>query len=575
MFYFTDKTTNSVVSFSSAETSRIYEDSVVSGDVIVQSTFTGGVYRTTDSISAIHATSCPQDLILVTASADNRQYLFPERTIKFIRPDGAGSLLFFSEGRTSSLSIVEDPATVLQQSCNPSSLPVLSNVGIILVTADGNDASAMAAGNYDLSRPFKNPTVAMANAAVGDTVNVYGRHTIGLVANGDDIDDDGNQQMVVDSVALNMMPGSSIEYNNQTGTASLPFNDAGTAATFTIKGCGNFVFNRDISGGDSFLVTTHANTEVDWEFDEIDIRRRWGGNGHNARSWRMVGKSYLQRESMVFAFRFPFGATASRFIDIDIQSLEIRNEFATNTQWTREEIRFFNGSSVANIRYGEVTYVNGYPSGAFHQNVSVAATSTINLIIDSGFSRTGDDAINDYAIVNITNNGKELIDITGINTSTALVRALFSTVTGGKKTYNLNGVVRTGSTTTSTLNFVGLFGVSGDCKVNLDIVMQSITASLTGITALNSPETTISGRVKWLHTANPSVVLNAAASTLGHGRISDLRITDMETGVACIENNSAGAGNIRIINCYATNDVSIANGGVNQQIETINVEQNV
>ena len=448
-----------------------------------------------------------------------------------------------------------------------SETPIIFN-NVLTVSKSGNDADALAAGKYDLQSHWFNPTIAMSNAVAGDLVVVNaGVYTIGL---GGDVEDDGNQPFIKNGVKLFMMPGAVIHYTNLTGTASLPFTDEGLASEFIIRGSGKFIFNRNISGGDSWLTTTNVDTIVDWEFDEIDIRRRWGGTGYNAKSWRMVGRKYHNRESMIFAFRNT-SATTDRFVDIDIEDVVIGSESANN-QWTRQELRSFGAGSICNIRYGKVVYPNGFNFGGFHQNTSCTTGSIINLYIGS-INRLGTVSVRDYLIRNSNSFHSGITELNNINTQTGI--ELTTGAGGDSNTSRLsiyNGKVRSGHAGSGNITTVAVNETQDSAVVQLNIVVESLFASYVGMIAFSSPNVIFTGKVLWKNATNEPVRLSGQYAI--HGVLRDL-VLSITTSVDSIINTNAASVNARIINVYATNAVSTANGGIVQQIDTVTVDSNI
>ncbi len=444
----------------------------------------------------------------------------------------------------------------------------------LVVSKGGNDATALSDGKYDLLSPWLNPTVAMANAAAGDTVIVYpGIYTIGT---GSDITDDGNQPFIKSGVTLYMMPGAEINYTNLTGTmgvdVSLPFSDGGVASTFVIRGKGKFVFNASLSvAAQQFIVTTNENTVVDWEFDEIDARLRWGGSGHNCKSWRMIGRKYLQREQMLFAFRYT-GTITDRIVYIDIEDLEFRNESLVSTAFTRMELRFFGDNSIADIKFGTVVYINGYPNGGLFQVLGSSGPATVNVDI-SKVTRTGTDSINDYLIRSDYDRSSGNINIRNIETTTGLIQA---TQIVGTSTYkrqlSFQGKVVSGST--APLNLLNIQSQLTDIQVLLDIDMQASSATYYGLKIGNAPDVRISGYLKWGNDLQGPC--RSSTNTGTCAQFHNLIISDYSgSALPSVLNESATTIDLKVINSYATKTVSAANGGVNQLIETITIDTNV
>ena len=451
---------------------------------------------------------------------------------------------------------------------------LLNLTNSLVVSKGGNDATALSDGKYDLLSPWLNPTVAMANASVGDTVIVYpGIYTIGT---GSDITDDGAQPFIKSGVTLYMMPGAEINYTNLTGTmgvdVSLPFSDGGVASAFVIRGKGKFVFNASLAvAAQQFIVTTNENTVVDWEFDEIDARLRWGGSGHNCKSWRMVGRKYLQREQMLFAFRYT-GTITDRIVYIDIEELEFKNEYPSSTNWTRMELRTFGDNSIADIKFGTVVYINAFPNGGLFQVLGSSGPATVNVDIGQ-VTRTGIDAINDYLIRSEYDRSSGNISIRNIQTTTGLLQALQAVgLPEYKRTIYFQGKVVTGST--AAINLLNLQSQLTDIQVLLDVDVQVSSATFYGMTIGNAPDAKIGGYLKWGNDLNEPC--RSTTNTGTCAQFHNLIISDVSgSALSSVLNQSATTINLKVINSYATKAVSLSNGGVNQLIDTITIDTNV
>lgn len=450
---------------------------------------------------------------------------------------------------------------------------LLNLTNSLVVSKGGNDATALSDGKYDLLSPWLNPTVAMANAAVGDTVIVYpGIYTIGT---GSDITDDGAQPFIKSGVTLYMMPGAEINYTNLTGTmgvdVSLPFSDGGVASTFVIRGKGKFVFNKNATGAPGqWLVTTNIDTIVDWEFDELDSRLRWGGSGHNCKSWRMVGRKYLQRESMLFAFRYT-GTITDRIVYIDVEDVEIRDENPNNS-WTRMELRSFGDNSIANIKFGTVTYINGYPQGGLFQVLGSTGLATIN--VDMGqVTRTGVDSIADYLIRSDYDRSSGYINVRNITTTTGLVQATQTVGTPNYQRYlSFQGKVISGST--ASINFLNMQSQLTNIQISLDVDVQVSSATFYGMAIGNAPDAKIGGYLKWGNDLNEPC--RSTTNTGTCAQFHNLIISDVSgSALSSVLNQSATTIDLKVINSYATKAVSLSNGGVNQLIDTITIDTNV
>lgn len=384
------------------------------------------------------------------------------------------------------------------------------------------------------------------------------------------VEDDGLQPMVKNNVTLHMMAGAVINYTNFTGIASLPFSDGGVASTFLIRGDGRFIFNRNISGNDSWLVTSNVGSVVDWEFDSIDIRRRFGNSANNFSSWRMKGRKWENRESMLFAFRFPTSNNDTKFIDLDIEEIVIGSESGNNA-WTRQEIRNFNGNSIANIKYGKVTYPHGYPSGGFHQTTNVGAVTgndaTINISIGN-IKREGlNNAINDYIIRTFSNGSGGQVSILNIDTDTGLELHTGAVgVPSTKKTSRFEGIIRNGYVGGNLfLHALVLSAINHQVHLRIDCKATAVT--YLGIRGAFSNDTIYSGSLIWTSTNGSPIRVDNSQPLF-----KDLTVTLFNPIVPVAANTTAVAVAMRVQNCYATTAVGPL---INQLIETFNVDLNV
>lgn len=605
MFYFTDTNTGSVISLESKDVKIAWQDGT---GTIIYGVKANRVYTSAEAIATIYARNAPQDMIFATDTASGKSIFVPLVAIKDIRPLGSGGVLYYNATQTRQQEINETPIAIVNALAasvagptvnafarHPDALtdlalyrtirigltngsffpldlaPILgSTAKTLFVTKNGSDTLALAAGKYNSHQPWENPTVAMANAngATGDVVVVYpGIYTIGA---GGNVADDGLQQMVRDGVTLYMLPGAVIHYTNLTGTASLPFSDGEVASTFIVRGHGKFILNRDVTGGDTFLCTTNANTVVDWEMDELDIRRRLEGTGHDCARWRMVGRKWTQREGQLAALRYPF-ATSEREVFIKFERTEILEENVNNT-WTRFELRNFNSGSKADIDLGEVTFPQGYPGGALFQKTTCSADSVINFKASRAV-RTNNDGIRDYLVVGLADFSCGVTDIKNIDTPNGLC-LYFGTggVATSKKTENYQGVIRDGYVGPQIVP-CGYSGQATSIKCNLDIVMDSQSVNYQGVVFTNANSTAVSGKLVWHNTTNPPVQISIGSTTCG--KLENLILSELDPLIASVINFDPNPKDIRIMNVFATTNVSLANGGVNQLIENIKVDSNV
>lgn len=605
MFYFVETNTGSQIALESLEVKIMWQEGT--GTKIFGKK-ANRVYSSAESIATIYARNAPQDMILVTDTLSSLKVVIPLYAIKDIRPYNGHSIVYYGETKIKQQEVNETvtqivnaiAASVAGPTVNgferdPNALtnpalyhsirinlsngsyysldlaPILgSTENTMYVSKNGDDALALAAGGYNQHQPWKNPTVAMAAAVAGDTVVVMpGVYTIGDVG-GEDISDDGNQQMVRSEVVLYMLPGAEIQYTNLTGTFSLPFTDGGVASRFIIRGKGKFKFNRNITGGDTFQLCTNAGTTVDWECDTIDTRRRFGTTGHNCVLFRMVGKDFINRESQMAALRYP-AAAANRIGHIKFERTTFGAESANN-QWTRLEVRNLGVNSNFYIDLGEVIYPNAFTLGGLFQKTNCGTSAKVDFYANSVI-RVNNGAIRDYLVVGTSDGSGGIVDIKNINTPTGLClytgAGSISTV---KKTETYQGVVRAGYSG-GAVNLQVFVGMASCVQSNLDILVESLSASYFGVEMLSSPKVAISGKVIWHNTTNEPIRLSAGGT--GVGSLENLILSELDPAVASVLNVDPAPRNIKVMNTFATTAVSLANGGVVQLVGIILVNSNV
>ena len=382
----------------------------------------------------------------------------------------------------------------------PASFYSLSTTNVLTVTKSGNDTDALAAGKYDFIEPWLNPTVAMASADAGDVVIVYpGTYKIGTGG----LADDGNQHMVKNGVTLYMMPGAVIHYTNATGTISLPFTDGGALSHFKIKGKGQFLFEADTSTSvDYFNFTKNASSTVDWEFDKITTNRRFGApiaQNPNFASWRLVGREYVNSESGIFQFDLPASST-NRFIDIDIEYVRLTCTNTSKLEWVFNKISNLHTGSIANIRYGKVSYPNAKNASGFHENDACSKDSIVNLTIDNlkrtgGVLGGGEDDYTDFIVYHNTDASKGTYTIRNIETEKGLIKS--DTINGSdacREAY-LQGVI---SNNTIANQYLMHFDTTAlHYKIDLNIIHSGSSEYSLGIYAKDSYLVKISGYLEW------------------------------------------------------------------------------
>lgn len=610
MFYFTETNTGSQIALESNEVKIMWQEGT---GTIIYGTKANRVYASAEGIAVIYARNAPQDMILVTDTLSGKLVAIPLYAIKDIRPalTGGGSVVYYGGTKVKQQGVNETVVAIVNALAasiagptvnafarHPNALidptlyhtirigltngsffpldlaPILgSTENTMYVSKNGNDTLALAAGGYNQHQPWKNPTVAMASAVSGDTVVVMpGVYTIGDVG-GEDISDDGSQQMVRNGVVLYMLPGAEIQYTNLTaadGLASLPFADGGVASSFVIRGSGKFKFNRNISGGDSFLCTTHVDTVLDWEFDEIDIRRRFGGNGHNADTWRMKGRKWLNRESMLYAFRFPAVGTVNRKVIIDVEKEEVGQEFVGNTLWTRSELRNFNGASYADIKVKEVIYPHGFLGGAFMQITDASIDSTINVDI-SNIKRTSDNGVYDYLILHFRDYSKGNISFRNIDTSTGLVAnsgAAGASNSSTKRTESYQGVIRDGYVSAGNIVYFAQCNTTlNNITYKFDVIVDAQSVDYYSAYFQGAINSIVTGKITWRNTTNSPIASNTATGLFA--RLERLMLSEIPIGIDSVSNFHANPLNLRVISSYAANAVG---ANVNQLIETFFVD---
>ena len=449
----------------------------------------------------------------------------------------------------------------------------LLNVNVLTVTKSGDDTTA-AVQKYDFHKPWANPTVAMAAAVSGDIVIVYpGTYTIGV---GADVTDDGSQQMVKDGVILYMMPGALIQYTNATGTISLPFSDGGAFHKIKIRGKGQFIFNADTSTAtDFFNLTTHGSTTVDWEFDSIFTKRRFGGpiaQTPDFAIWRMVGRQYINSESGIFQFEFPVTST-NKFIDIDIEKVTITYNNALKPTWTVNKLMNLSTGSIVNIRYGKVSYPNAVNDGGFHENDTCDKNSIINLTIDNITRTNGIDTFVDYIVYHNTDASKGTYTIKNINTNKGLIKSNAITGEEACRTAYLHGNIGTVTNETIDMYLMDFDAVDLLYKIEMDLVHSGTGEYDKGIYAKDSWRVKLSGVLKWANTIHEPINVEVGAGvkslTLWNFMLSEVG------HIYCARNISAGAVDIHVMNTFSTKAINAGGGGsftLTQRIGTITVD---
>ena len=443
----------------------------------------------------------------------------------------------------------------------------------IRVSKNGDDALAIAnaitiSGRtvYSQHYPFANPSVANTNAAVGDQIDLEpGIYTIGT---GGDIDDDGLQQIAKNGVILNGLPGSEIHYINTDGTYSLPFTDGGSPADIKITGKCNFKFMRGLTGGDSMLCTTNAATTVDWEFSEMESARRFGGTGHNAASWRMVGRKYTNTAAtMIFAFRYPV-ITIERNVYISFEETVIEGA----NLYTRAELSNFNGGSYCYANFGRVTYPTTYPAGGFFQVTSASSDSIINVYIES-IHKTSDDAVKDYLLVHGVNEAKGKYVFNNINTCTGLghcASLVIASSSTGKREEHYTGTIRSGFT--GTLMALASYSRGGVSDITYNIKNNTTVANCGPIRIGYAPLTRYQGYLEWNNPLNTTVFEGVTTSPISAGTFNKFIISNINAATASFRNTSAPIITIKVFNSYATRALSVDNGGFSQIVDNFIID---
>jgi hypothetical protein len=454
----------------------------------------------------------------------------------------------------------------------------LVNINVLTVTKSGNDTTA-AILKYDFHDPWKNPTVAMTAAVSGDVVVVYpGTYTIGV---GADVTDNGSQWMVKDGVTLYMMPGAIIQYTTNTGTIgtdlSLPFTDGGLAHTFIIRGKGQFIFAADTTDAtvpDYFNLTGNVGTTVDWEFDKITIKRRFGGPYSELpkfSSWRMVGREYINTESGIFQFELPPEST-NISIDIDIEEVTITYTNGAKAVWTVNKLFNLSTGSIVNIRYGKVSYPNAISAGGFHENDTCDKLSVINLTIDN-ITRTGTDSYTDFFVYHNTDTSKGTYTIKNINTKKGLIKSDSATGVEACRTAYLHGNVYTNGGGVG--NYMMHFDTTNvHYKIELDIVHNGTSEYDLGIYAKDSWQVKISGYLKWANTLSEPIHLDYG-STVKSLTVWNLMLSEVASTYSVANINATTGVNLHVMNTFASKAIRPAGGvfsAITEDIGTIIVD---
>ena len=442
---------------------------------------------------------------------------------------------------------------------------------VLTVTKSGNDTTA-AVQKHDFHKPWLNPTVAMAAADVGDTVVVYpGVYKIGPGG----LTDDGSQYMVKNGVTLYMMPGAVIHYTTTFNSPmSIPFFDNNVASIFNIRGRGTFIFDADTTRTvDYFLVTTNQASTVDWEFDSITIKRRWGSSSAatiNFAKWRMVGRKYVNTESGVFEFRFPVESTA-KLIDIDIEELIITRTYVDKIQWAVTRLVNLVDGHIVNIRYGTVTYPHAVDTGGFHENVACDDNSIINLTIDN-IKRTGTDSYKDHIVFHNGDASKGTYTIKNIHTKKGLIRSIAATGGAACRTAYLQGNVYSN---TNIADYMMKFEtVNLQYKIELDIVHNGTSEYDFGIYAKDSNKVKISGYLSWANSLQEPIHLDFGSSVKAL-TVWNLMLSQIGSTYSVANINASNTVNLHVMNTFASKVIRPAGGAysaITEDIGTITVD---
>lgn len=409
----------------------------------------------------------------------------------------------------------------------------------LYVSTTGDNTTAQK-GN--ILRPWRNPTIAIAAAAAGDTVMVLdGFHTIGP---GADIEDDGAQFLVKSDVLVYLSDGVAIQYTEFGGGGTNPFADLGVASNFILAGAGRIVSDktRGLAAGLNINMLTNAASTIKIECKSLDFASRLFCS--DFQSIDITATEYWKSQKQFFAFR-PNVVLSGRVVKVKTAHLDRSEYFALNPLWAHTDIRNLT-SSVIDLQFGKHSIsemFNPATGAVYFQNIiqSLVRLESSNIVEANaplaGLSKPYFTAIQLNASTldwNLTYNNPR-IHVGYMDASNTAVRG----------DIKISGII---PQFTSVFHSAYIGGVgAGRLKVRLNIEINS-DSSLPIITTYGSPSGyTLSGSLKTGSATTPPLgpINNAALPTT----FSTLRDLNIQTAfVNCFDNTAAAPLTVPTVN---------------------------
>jgi hypothetical protein len=449
--------------------------------------------------------------------------------------------------------------------------------GSIRVSKNGDDAAALAAAVtvggltiYDWHTPFANPAVAMENAIAGQHSVIVepGTYTVGTLASGADLEDNGSRYLVRDGVPLIGRRGAEIEYFSDSTTVDY-VEDNGNPSEFIIRG--NLVIRLSRSL-DSSRGVDNDRTIVDWEFDKLFTAARF--------RWQVFQKLRLIGDVELTSNR---GFLSTRDVTAFVPQTTRKTIILKGNSWQQNnfngydqiELAFLENSDVV-LDYNKFNWISGSGGCIRFRSVRETTNVSVNLGSVNNFVNSGQPFLyleqdDSRGEININS-----IDIAG---RIILATGAFNPLTTSNKTIRVNGEVRDGNSgfrNAIAMNGVALKKITVDANLAVkDTVGNNANGGVFFLR--DSTNVTLSGDVLYGNPNHTIVRLAPQSATpTVQGFIKNLVMTS--TGCpSCIENSSATAlpADLKVLSCASNVPVSNAAGVVNQLVQTVIIEPTV
>lgn len=425
---------------------------------------------------------------------------------------------------------------------------------VLFVSTNGNDTTAI---KGDINNTWRNPTQAIKDSQSEDIIIVFsGIYTIGT---GGDIDDDGTQRLIKDDVIMYCHSNVIIAFINENGISSDMFSDDGNHVEGKILGHGVFYFSRTITGGDESIMLGNAESSLIWEYEEIQVKRRWRVN--NMKSITLTGRKYTCREGQVFACRLPEESTNKTFI-FNCHELHKRTD-NNNKDWTHFGLRQFTHDCYIDINIDKYNSPHSSSNGWIYL-LNLSESTVVNIKINS-LVKTSLSFL-DALIFEIACNHSRNYDI---NFNGAL--ALMYSVDDRGETKSKSLVKIKGLISESNIVFRPFtYNNKKDAVVfDLDILIDGSATGVLPSIFVGSTEAIITGRIT--QDNGYSALSGGNDSILSYATLKNLILKTKET--ACIVKDAGILPiPIRIMDVYANNAPDIvSNGGITETVDPRNI----